>query len=272
MLDEQPATVFVIDEVGTITAASRRAADLVERPLDEVVGSSVLEYVDPDATWAYAAAMSFAMSDDYADTLGGPVRIDVHTATGRRVPVELWTTNRLDAATGPTGVVCLLTPANAALGIAEAVAALADRAPATEVADAACRALAGFPVIADAAVVVPSVVDGTGTGWRMLAGVGVPSPLVDGTVGDGSLRHVVATGERVLFEGIDAVPDLAREVLEGAGHQALWLEPVGLAEGSADGVLVVARRHRGEPTPNELSYVHQAAAVVALAVAGAPPP
>ena len=48
-LDTLPGAVFVIDELGTIRFANERTADMAERSVDELVGTSVLEYVDEEA-------------------------------------------------------------------------------------------------------------------------------------------------------------------------------------------------------------------------------
>ena len=72
-----PASVLVLDPVGTVLYATAQTAALVGVPLDEFIGSSVLQYVTEDFAWVYAA--SVAMADDYAgvvllmDTPGGSI-------------------------------------------------------------------------------------------------------------------------------------------------------------------------------------------------------
>ena len=88
LLDHLPGAVFAIDDTGLIVAASARAAALVSRTLDEFVGSSMLEYVDPDAVWAYAAAMTAAIDSTFEDTYGGPVRIAVSGLDGRKIAAD----------------------------------------------------------------------------------------------------------------------------------------------------------------------------------------
>jgi len=262
VLEALPGAVFVIDELGNVTVATEQAGALVELTGEQVVGTSVLDYVDPDATWAYAAAMDFAMSDLYRDTFSGPVRISVLTATRRTVPVDLWTANRLD---DPElrGLVCLLAPPTAALGIAEAVAAAGAGAPLSEVAAAATGALAGYPVTADAAVVRVS-----DTAIAVIASHGVPGTLLDGTAGDEPWRTAATTGERITCIGPDGLPPALRDLATAAGYASVWAEPVRLDGGAADDlrdVVVVFRSVAADPTSNELSYLHQAAAILALA-------
>jgi PAS domain S-box-containing protein len=82
VLDSMPGAVFVMDELGTITLVSERASALVGKPAGEIEGSSVLEFVDPDAAWAYATALDIALIDPYLDSFAGPVRISILTADG----------------------------------------------------------------------------------------------------------------------------------------------------------------------------------------------
>lgn len=259
VLEAMPGAVFVIDELGTIVVATEQAGRLVDRTRDELLGTSVLEYVDPDATWAYASAMDFAMSDVYGDAFSGPVRVSLLTATKRVVAADLWTANRLH---DPqiAGLVCLLGPQTAALGIAEAVAAAGGGAPLAEVAAAVAGALAGYPVIADSAVVT----------WvddqvEVLATHGVPAALVDGTAGDEPWASARASGSRVIANGPDAFPAALRDLAQAAGYASVWAEPSRLGDGDTTDVVIVFRRFPVDPTPNELSYVHQAAATLALA-------
>jgi hypothetical protein len=257
LLDHLPGAVFAIDDTGLIVAASARAAALVSRTLDEFVGSSMLEYVDPDAVWAYAAAMTAAIDSTFEDTYGGPVRIAVCGPDGRKVAADLWSSNQLRAGGG--ALVLLLTEQTVALGVAEAVALAAQGAPFADVAAMAVGALGGFPVIADAAVF--DAVNGK----PLLVSANVPASLVDGTAGDEPWRRVIADGRRALYPSLDDLPPSIAEFAGVAGYRAVWVEPVALGGGTPSGALAVFRRLAGDPTSNELANVHHVASVLALA-------
>ena len=248
---------MAIDDTGLIVAASARAAALVSRTLDEFVGSSILEYVDPDAVWAYAAAMTAAIDSTFEDTYGGPVRIAVSGPDGRKVAADLWSSNQLRAGGG--ALVLLLTEQTVALGIAEAVALAGEGAPYADVATMAAVALGGFPVIADAAVF-----DAVAGNPVLVAG-NVPVSLVDGTAGDDPWRRAIDEGRRVLCASLDDLPPAIAELAGAAGYRALWVEPVAMGGGPPTGALAVFRRLAGDPTSNELANVHHAASVLALA-------
>lgn len=261
LLDHLPGAAFAIDETGLITAGSARAAALVGRSITEFVGSSILEYVDPDAVWAYAAAMNTAIATTFEDTYGGPVRIAVCGPDGRKVAADLWSSNQ--PVGGGRGLVLLLTEQTVALGIAEAVALAGDGAPYADVAAMTVGALAGFPVIADAAVF--DLRDGRPV---VVAG-NVAASLVDGTAGDEPWRRVCAGAGRVLCPDVDALPPALADLAAAAGYRALWVEPIAYGDGAPTGALALFRRLAGDPTSNELANVHHAVCVLALA-AGRP--
>src|SRR5690606_24868383 len=118
------------------------------------------------------------------------------------------------------GLVCLLAPPTAALGIAEAVAAAGGGAPFAEVASAVAGALSGYPVIADAAVVRVAA-----DGVEVVATHGVPTALLDGTAGDEPWRTAAQTGTRCTFDEPGQLPAALRDLAEAAGYRAVWAEP-----------------------------------------------
>jgi hypothetical protein len=83
------------------------------------------------------------------------------------------------------------------------------------------------------------------------------------------VQGALATGTRRIHETLETVPGRVREVAGEAGYEAVWVEPVpARAEdgaGVTHGVLVMWRRRSGPPSPNQLSSIHQGAAVLGLA-------
>jgi hypothetical protein len=86
LLGALPAAVFLIDGVGTILSATDQAAALVELDAPALRDRSVLDFVDAETAWAYAATV--AMATDYPDVIMGPMRITVIATSGTRRNVE----------------------------------------------------------------------------------------------------------------------------------------------------------------------------------------
>lgn len=254
LLEAMPGGAFLLDAVGTIRFATASAAELVDRRPDELVGQSVLAFVDEDTAWTYAAAV--AMASDYPEVVTGPMRVTVVTATGEHREADLWASNRLDDPV-LAGIVCLLTPASSAMGLSEAIQGVATDAPFVDVATRLTRAMAGNPVVASAALL--SV--GSTAARRVDEGPGwLPEDL-----DDGPWRDVVASGMRLVLHTLDEAPDHIAVPARAAGFATLWVEPVSIGTSPARGALVLWRRRAGRPSPNQLNAVHQAAAIAALA-------
>lgn len=253
LVEALPAAAFVIDTEGTVRYASAAAAELVERAPDELVGRSVLEFVDEDTAWAYAAAV--AMAGDHPDQVMGPMRVSVVTSTGRSRAADLWATNRSNDPV-VAGIVCLLTAETTAVGLADAVTALANEADFPTVASRVVRAMQGHPTVADAVLLSAGP-----SGFRVVASSrdDLPTPHADGP-----WDLALSTGVRQVHETIDELADVSRAEAADRGYATVWVEPIG-AVGTPRGVLVLWRDHPGRPTPNELNAVHQGASIIRLA-------
>lgn len=255
VLGALPAAALVVDETGTVRFATEPAAELVERRVEELVGRSALDFVDGQTAWAYAAAL--AMAGDYAGVVMGPLRISVVTARGARRSADLWATNHLDdPAIG--GIVCLVTPASAAAGLAEAITLIAGGADLTVVAARVAGAMRGNPTTAIAAVVAAGP-----SGMRVVASA-EEADLPDLT-GPGPWWDAVATGVRRLPADLDELDDALAGPARRLGFRTVWAEPVRADGDPVRGALVLFRSTPGRPSPNELNTVHQAAAILAVA-------
>lgn len=251
-----PAGALVIDGGGTIQFATPHAAEVVGIEAEDLVGRSVLEFVSEETAWMYAAAV--AMATDYPDVVMGPLRVTLIAVGGRETRVDLWAT---DHTSNPqvNGIVCLVTPETAAVWLGEAVDALATDLGFAAVADRVVIAMRGHPVTADAVLLDPSADADTA-----LAAAAVPPELCAGY--DGSPWQVAAlTGIRQLHPDLASLPDGLRWAAEAAGYGAVWAEPVVVRDVPQPVALVMWRRTPGNPSPNELSTIHQAAGIVALA-------
>jgi hypothetical protein len=261
VLDALPAATLLIDAVGTILAASATAASAVEVDPDELIGRSVLDFVDAETAWVYAATV--AMATDYPDVIMGPMRITVVTATGARRNVDLWATNRLDDP-DVGGIVCLVTEETSAAGIADAVSSVATGDPIGTVATHVAGAMRGHPVVADAFVVVPHE-----DGYRCITPTALAADLVhvadDDAAGAEPWRQAINSGTRVIHDDLTRLPAVLHEAAAREGYEACWVEPVPGSDGEAAAALVLWRRRRGGPSPNQLKSIHQAAAILAVA-------
>jgi hypothetical protein len=253
LVEALPGAVIVIDEGGAIRFATEPAAKLVEVDPAELVGRSVLDFVDEETAWAYAAAV--AMAGDFPDVVTGPLRVTIVADNGENRSADLWAVSRLH---DPVleGIVCLLTPETASLGLGEAVMAIATEAPFTTVVARVTRAMRGHPTVARAVLLSPA-----GAGWRIVGEEQTPDlPPMGAT---GPWATAAETGVRSLADGLEDLPENSARVAEALGYQTAWAEPVGAP--SVRGVLVLWRQTRGRPTPNELNVLHQAASILALA-------
>jgi hypothetical protein len=255
LIDALPGGIFVIDEDGLIQFASAEAAALIERTPDQLLGRSVLDFVGEEAAWAYAAAV--AMAGDFPDVVVGPMRVSVIAASGQERSADLWAMNHLS---DPVlkGIVCLLTPETAALGIGEAIMAIAAGAPFVTVAARVVRAMEGHPTTAKAALL------SSGPSGLRLVGDTASGDLPD-MGGPGPWWDAVDTGSRQLAATLDDLPDDVAVSARALGYRTAWAEPVGRSDSGPRGALVLWRRTPGRPTPNELNVVHQAAAILSMA-------
>jgi hypothetical protein len=263
LLRSLPGAVFVIDGVGTILHASAGAAALVEQEPDALVGTSVLDFVDAEAAWSYASAV--AMATDFPNTYMGPMRVSLTSPSGINHTVDLWATNQFDdPAIG--GIVCLITEETAAMGMSEAIDAIAGDQPLSEVAGLVARSMRGHPVRSDA-VVIEAIEDR----FRVMGDTPVPRPIVDlieKWVDDDATepwRAAIASGTRVLHGDLGRSPAALRDAASAAGYQALWIEPLWPEQGRSPAVLAVWRDRTGDPSPNSINTMHKAAGLLAVA-------
>jgi hypothetical protein len=261
LLNALPAATFLIDGLGTVLASSETAAEAVGLEVSELVGRSVLDFVDAETAWVYAATV--AMATDYPDVIMGPMRITVVTATGTHRAVDLWATNHLD---DPNigGIVCLVTEETAAAGIADAVSSVATGDPIPTVAGHVADAMRGHPVVADAFVVVPS-----DDSYTCITPTALAADLVhvadDDAAGAEPWRAAINGGTRVIHDDLTRLPAVLHEAAEREGYAACWVEPVPGPSGDPCAALVLWRRRRGGPSPNQLHSIHQGAAILAVA-------
>jgi hypothetical protein len=197
-----------------------------------------------------------AMAGDHPNVVMGPMRITVVVGEGRAKPADLWATNRLDDP-DVNGIVCLLTPETTAVGLADAVGAVANDADLPTVASRVVRAMQGHPTVAQAVLLSAGP-----SGFRSVAASrdDLPEIVVGGPWDDARSSSI-----RQVADSLDEVSDEIAASARARGFATVWVEPVGAVGQPPRGVLVLWREHPGRPTPNELNAVHQAAAILTLA-------
>jgi hypothetical protein len=261
LLAALPAAAFVIDGVGTIEFATETAAALVGRHAEDMVGESVLSFVDAQTSWAYAA--SVAMATDYPTVFMGPLRVTFTSADGERT-ADLWAMNRLD---DPEigGIVCLLTEETAAVGLGDAIAALANNDDLDEIIRRVASAMRGHPVVGAAAVAIRK----PGGSFRIVRPAAPDAKaLVDDLFTDDALwADAVASGQRRLCGDLGTLAPTTRDAAASSGFEAVWVEPIpGPGDEDCTAALIVWRRRPGNPSPNQLNSVHQAAGILSVAL------
>ncbi len=257
ILESLPGAALVIDGVGNVLWGTAQAAALVGDPRQSFAGRSVLEFVTPDTAWAYASAV--ALASDYPEVTMGPLRIAYINGDGQRCDADLWATNRLD---DPLigGIVCLITKETAASGMADAVRALAAGQLPAAVGQLVSTALRGAPTVCEASLL--TTVDGELVTIARSAG----APDVAGRLADDACGPVMVDGIRQLYGDLTDAPDPIRSVTANTPFAAVWIEPVVDARnGTAHAALIMWRSRPGNPSPNQLTVIHEAAAILALA-------
>jgi hypothetical protein len=256
LVEALPASLFVVDALGTISYATDAAAALVGRTPDELDGLPVLELVSPDTAWAYAAAIG--MATDYPGSVMGPLRVTFIGGGNELQTADLWANNHLD---NPeiSGIVCMLTNQTAATRLGDAVASITDDSSAEVTALHVVNAMKGEPVVADAAVITRDEIGG----FRLVAAADDLDPEVCSHFTEGPWSAAIDSGVHQFYGQTGDLPMPLSGTATRAGYSAVWIEP--LPSGGSDGVLVTWRRRPGNPSPNQLRMVAQGAAIVSLA-------
>lgn len=92
LIDAAPDAIFVADaETGEIVETNAAATDLLDRPRADIVGRNQLDLHPPDEADVYRSLFERHVQTDYAAVGEAPddSDIEVYTANGQRVPVEI---------------------------------------------------------------------------------------------------------------------------------------------------------------------------------------
>ncbi len=261
LLDALPVTLVVFDDVGTITYASARWARLF-RPRSEiavsprpesVVGRNVMEFVHPDDLDFAAQLMDFGNGLD--DQLLGPIRLRYVADAGDVRYTEVWAENRL-AHPGIGGHVVILTEETTMHRFTEAITRVAAGADSLAATRSVAGAMSGFPMCG-VGMVLERLADGT-VEARSNTPLGAAAIEQIGRAWD-----VLSTPEVGSHLAADFSSPLSKTLLE-LRFPAVW--SIGVGSDERDLLMLCWRPRTGEPSPNQIHHLHQAIAVLQIAL------
>lgn len=252
-----PSGIVVIGADGTVKAVNEPACTMLGHPHDDVVGRSVLDFVHPDDLAAASELLRGGPS--WEGVITGPAQVRYVDAEGRARTTIIWSRVCLDVA-GIEGYVLTVFEESTSILLSDAVRSIAARAPLTRVLEMVARALGGHPNLAEATIVHRSGDD--------LVPIGAWPP--------GDRSWVAAPGDLPWRAGIgvdadvDVLPPPLRDRCRQLGIETIWCRTIGAGPRADDvdrrPVLVVWRRRRGPPSPNQERSLVEAADVIRLAL------
>src|SRR3954447_11723575 len=93
LLDAAPVGLMVIDEIGTISWVSPSVYDLTGYGHDDVVDTSILQYLHETAVEGLIESVAYVQQ--YTDAVMGPASLGFVHADGELRVLEAYATNRL---------------------------------------------------------------------------------------------------------------------------------------------------------------------------------
>lgn len=257
LFQSSPMAMALVDELGTVKWANERARDMVPQLGDDLVGTSVIDFVHPEDLMIVGDAMGFAMENK--SELMGPMRIRYIDGEGKSRFTYLWSQNFLD---DPeiNGIIIVLTKEAAHNILAEAVSSAASGGSIAETLGLVARSMEADPFDAHAAVL--RYTDGMLLDVDVVKSDGAPNyfdrvdphlPWIR------SLRLGLAVNETDLGRFGSAF-DPAE-----TGINYLWCRPIPTSDDS-QAVLVVCRRQSYGPTPNQLVQMDRSVEVAQVAL------
>ena len=248
MLEAVPVGMLVIDAGGMITYASASVEQLTGYGQDDIVGTSMFDYLNETSVGAIVESAAYVFENP--DTLMGPVLLGFNHADGEGRILEVTARNRYDHDLIQGLVVCVRDQTlqyrlNDSL---TSHSASADRA---DVLGILCRALLGLPVRGRTGFVDPE------TGAAIVQ-VQLPDELFGpAPVGQRPRpwQEALAAGEGVFPESLDGYDVEFRTAAADAGLTTVWAYPVPgpSAQGGPrwSSCVVVGRIETGAATINE---------------------
>jgi diguanylate cyclase (GGDEF)-like protein/PAS domain S-box-containing protein len=240
LLDASPGIVFVVDEGLAITWANRATSHLLGYEVDEVIGRSILEFLDVD--WNPEAIESIGTAIGSAGGVRPPMLFRVKAKDGSRPILEAQANVQLD---DPTiqGIVTYARRWTAQWLLDRTLDSVATGDPILETLQLLVGVVGAEPMDAPASILFDPV-DGRVTGVAASAAL---APALRGPI-DGVDDDVAAAWRPLLRARAGRVHEVAaldeplRSLASAAGYVSLWIWPTDLDQADAPTVWAVAWR------------------------------
>jgi diguanylate cyclase (GGDEF)-like protein/PAS domain S-box-containing protein len=240
VLDLSPGIVFVADRNLTVTFVNQAATDMLGYARDELLGSSVLDFLDTDWNPEAFASIATAMASG-----GGPrppMTFRVITKDGRRPIVEATANVQLD---DPVidGFVVYVRPWTERWLLDRAFESVAAGDPIDRTMDLLVEVAGADTMEADASIVFDPVDDAF---EHVVACATLPAEL-QGPVRSLEPRAMAAwsdllTARAGFVANVEELPSALRLSAESLGHRSLWASPAEPGPDGRPGVWAIAWR------------------------------
>ena len=234
LLDHSPYIVMLVDGQSTIRWVNAAVERLFGLPPDEVIGRSVLDFLDPD--WDPSALASIGDALD-AEGLRLPTLFRSRLPDGSTPIFEVWANAQLhDPAI--EGLVVYIRPWDERMLLDAALEATARDAPLSETMALLVRSMAAETLDADGAVLLD--LDEEGCAGTVVA-EDLDDVLVKALAGPGPWSRT-ATERRPTAVATSELPAPVAEAAAAAGYAACWTRPIRDDELGLVGNVVAWRR------------------------------
>ena len=226
VLDLSPGIVFVADRELTITYVNRAATDLLGYDRDEIVGRTVLDFLDLD--WNPEALASIATAMGSGGGRRPPMTFRVVTKDGRRPIIEVTANIQLD---DPVidGIVVYARPWNERWLLDRAFESVAAGDPIQRTMDLLVEVAGAETLEADAAIVFDPVEGGF---EQVVAAAGLDGPLrgptadlAAGADAEAAVWAELLAGGEAFVVNLEDLPAALRPAAEARGYRSLWAAP-----------------------------------------------
>jgi diguanylate cyclase (GGDEF)-like protein/PAS domain S-box-containing protein len=261
-----PVGLAVIDRHGVVRSANEQFCGMLGRPLDELVGRSMMEFAYPDDL--EFAAEILANGDRYGQDLMGPVRLRYVDGAGHVRLTEFWARNFIEQP-GVDGYVITVAEESVADKLSDAVRSIASGQTADVSLAHVVDAMSSNPVIARANVLtlVGDAVTLVGQWPLSDLAFDVDPEAVDPELAAASPWSVPLLGAGSCdIDHLDDMHPVLRSAAASAGIGAVWTRPVVTSDHRVAAALVVWRPEPGPPSPNQRRRLDDAVAIAALAL------
>jgi diguanylate cyclase (GGDEF)-like protein/PAS domain S-box-containing protein len=264
-----PLGVLVVDKLGVVRHVNRRATSLTGYAADEVMGRSIVEFIEPADVDFLISSLTFAAHDD--DAVMGPSRVRFRHRDGEIRWTEYWACD-CPPSFGFEGYIVTITPESVTDNLANAAFQIASDRPLPECLGELARAVTSYPLVATGTMVVRADrLSDAGTRNRSasesrLSLIGHwPSAVVPYVSARAMPWHdVFDTGESRDLE-VDELPEPVREAAIEAGYRSIWVRPVTTRQSTVAAALVAWRYEAGAASPNQERHLDEVVGLARLA-------